>query len=321
MTSAMLCPQFFWIQVSALLSLWSLPALAEAPVDAMSRPRGGPVRRVLHLSMSPSSEAPEVYVTAQGVTTLRFETPCDPSRTSLLGWEGRFEPVACWGRAVSLVPLKELVVADRLLLRVTLMDGRELPFTVTTAGDAWDAQIDVYPDPDSPESVRVALKEAREHNLALEEDNQRQRREASSVDHALAALLARDEVPLTPFRAVDATSLKEGGLEINIATFVSKKQTMDKVAVVFTVKNTDRDRPWTRMQARFEAIKTQEERPVALRAVPESIEPGETSRVAVVADLSWFNLKKHGDRLAVTLFRDDGRGLAHIVLNASALPR
>jgi uncharacterized protein (TIGR02268 family) len=318
----MMCSKFFWLQVSALLSLWGLPALAEAPVDAMSRPRSGPVRRVLHLSTNPSAEVPEVYVTGQGVTTLRFEAPCDPGKTGLLGWEGRFEPVACWGRAVSLVPLRDLAASDRLLLRVTLMDGRELPFTVTAAERAWDAQLDVYPDPESPESVRVALTEERERNLALEEDNQRQRMEASSVDHALAALLARGEVSMTPFLPKDTTLLREGGLNIHIAIFIPKEKVpWKKVAVVFKVKNTDSKRPWTGMQARLEAIKSEEERPVAVRAVPESIAPGETSRIAVVADLSWFDLKKDGDKLAVTLSRDDGRNLAYIVLDAETLLR
>ena len=50
----------------------------------------------------------------------------------MLAWEGRFEPVACAGKRVLLEPLRDLEPEDRLMLLVTLADGTELPFTVTS---------------------------------------------------------------------------------------------------------------------------------------------------------------------------------------------
>ena len=266
-------------------------------------------------------EVPNVYVSGGRVTTLRFEQPCEPERTKLLGWEGRFEPLAVWGRSVSLVPLKDLSPGDRFLLLVTMRDGTELPLTVTGGGMRWDAQVDVLPDPDSPEAVRVALEDARERNRTLHEENLRHREEESSVDHALAALLARNELSMTPFKPFDAVWLREEGMKIRVSVLTSrKKATRKKVAVVFKVKNTDSETPWTLMRARVEALTTEKERPFALRAFPESLSPGQTGRVAVVADLSSFDSKKEGDRLVFTLFRDEWRNLGHIVLYVDALP-
>nr|WP_281256682.1 DUF2381 family protein [Melittangium boletus] len=297
--------------LSVLLVLWALPTMAETT----------PVHRAIHLTKNPTREVPDVHVAGGRVTTLRFEQPCDPERTKLLGWEGRFEPLAVWGRSVSLVPFKDLSPGDRFLLLVTMRDGTELPLTVTGGGMRWDAQVDVFSDPDSSEAVRVALDEVRERNQTLHEENLRHREEETSVDHALAALLARNEISMTPFQPFDAVWLLEEGMKIRISVLTSrKKATRKKVAIVFKVKNTDSETPWTLMRARVEALMTEKERPFALRAFPESISPGETGRVAIVADLSSFDSKKEGDRLVFTLFRDEWRHLGRIVLYVDALP-
>jgi hypothetical protein len=115
------------------------------------------VPRTLYLSDDPRSRVPELFVAAGKVTTLRFETPCDPAQTKLLGGDGLFEPLLVGGRSVVIVPLRELEPEDRFLLQVTLVDGASLPFVVTAARHRVDGQVDVFPDPDpSPPEKRDA---------------------------------------------------------------------------------------------------------------------------------------------------------------------
>jgi hypothetical protein len=120
---------------------------------AVARGRA-PIERNIYLSDHPSLGASEVYVSAGIVTVLRVEQPCEPARTKMLGWEGRFEPVVCAGKSVLLVPLRDLEPQDRFLLLVTLADGTELPFTVTSRQEAiddrtGDQQVNVFRDRES----------------------------------------------------------------------------------------------------------------------------------------------------------------------------
>jgi hypothetical protein len=114
-----------------------------------------PNERNLYLSDHPSREAPDVYVVGGIVTVLRLEQPCDPARTSMLGWEGRFEPVECAGKSVLLVPLHDIEPEDRFILLVTLADGTELPCTVTSRQETLidrtgDQQVNVFRDHKAP---------------------------------------------------------------------------------------------------------------------------------------------------------------------------
>jgi len=72
---------------------------------------------------TPRDETVRVYVAGQVATVLRFQQPCDPARTRMLAWEGRFEPVVCAGKTVLLVPLQSLEPEDRFMLLVTLTGG------------------------------------------------------------------------------------------------------------------------------------------------------------------------------------------------------
>jgi hypothetical protein len=92
---------------------------------------GEPRVRNLYLSDDPRDEASRVNVGGRVATVLRFEQDVDPARTKMLGWEGWFEPLLVGGKSVGLVPLQKISPADRFLLKVTLADGTELPFTVT----------------------------------------------------------------------------------------------------------------------------------------------------------------------------------------------
>ena len=121
-----------------------------------------PIERTLILAEHPRTEAHTVYVGGRVATVLRFEKPCDPERTKLLGWEGRFEPLVCGGKSVVLYPLHDLTPEDRFMLLVTLKDGTELPFTVTAHRQSYgdweiDQQVNVFADRESYDAVLSSL--------------------------------------------------------------------------------------------------------------------------------------------------------------------
>jgi uncharacterized protein (TIGR02268 family) len=268
---------------------------------------------------------PELFVAGGVVSTLRFELDCDPSRTKLLGWEGRFEPLLVGGKSVVIVPLKDLAPDDRFMLLVTLMDGTSLPFTVTASRGAVDGQVNVFPDPDSSEAVRTELKEKRKENAALRDENRRQREEATSVDHALAALLLNGQIEMTPFTEGEKWVLHGDGLEVEIFIYVPKKArkkvARTKAGVVFTVTNKDPTRPWELQEAQLSMFTTREPKPFALRQTPSSIAPGKTGRIAIVTDLASINPARDGDNLVLELFRNGGRRDAWVELIPSQLLR
>lgn len=278
-----------------------------------------PVRRSLYLSKDPRHEVPQVFVAGGSATTLRFDRPCDPSRTKLLGWEGRFEPLLVGGKSVVIVPLQDLAPGDRFLLLVTLMDGTQLAFTVLAARDGVDGQLDVFPDPESPDAVRFALKESREANRSLRAEIRRHREEQASVDHALATLLANDQVALTPFRERERWLVHEPGLDVEVRTFMPREPAdLQRVAVTFDVTNRDPERPWALQEARITKASTRESRPFALRMVPASIGLDETGRIVTIIDLSSFD-ENSKEKLVLELFRDGGLRHAYVELNVGSL--
>ncbi|MFY0563275.1 DUF2381 family protein [Archangium lansingense] len=285
------------------------------------------VHRTIFLSNDPASKVPELYVAGKVVTVLRFQQPCDRDRTKMLGWEGRFEPVECAGKKVLIEPLKDLASEDRLLLVVTLADGTELPFTVTASETRRDMQVDVHPDPESPEAVRVTLEEQRKENKRLRAQVRQQRDEIAwrsevidSEDHAIAMLLARGKVSLTGFKELDKRFLREGGTEILVSTLVTtEKPAPRKVAMVFHVTNTDPKRPWGTQSAQVSALDTGDSLPFAAQAYPSRIGPGQSGRVALVADLSAFDPIRDGDKIVFELFRDGGRQQGYVVWDVKHL--
>lgn len=285
------------------------------------------VHRALILSNDSASKVPELFVTGRVVTVLRFEQPCDRERTKMLGWEGRFEPVECVGKKVLIEPLKDLKPEDRLLLVVTLADGSELPFTVTADEARRDMQVDVYPDPESPDAVRVALDRQRKENDRLQAIVRQQKDDiawrgkvATSEDHALALLFAKGKASLMGFKELDKTLVRDEGAEILISTLVAtEKSTNRKAVVVFEVTNTDPERPWVPGAAAIYTVKTGEQVPFVFWGWPASIAPGQTGRVALVTDLSSFDLANNGDEIAFEIYRDGGRAQGYIVWNAKHL--
>ena len=296
-----------------------------ALVASVARAKGRePNERNVYLSDHTSQEAPEVYVVGGIVTVLRLEQPCDPAKTQLLGWEGRFAPVVCVGNRVLVEPLRDLEPEDRLMLRVTLADGTELPFTVTSRQEtlddrAGDQQVNVFRDREAPKAVLASLYDALRREGKLREEVERYRKE-DSVNHALAGLLAKGATKQTPFWERKKALFKSpSGVEVLVAVYASKNR--DKAAVVFSVQNNSPSEPWSLMEARLITDDGRERRPFALRASQEYWAPGGGSgRIAVVLDASAFDSENGPDRLVLEIFRQgDGLRQAWVFLDRGVL--
>jgi uncharacterized protein (TIGR02268 family) len=321
------------MQKAVLLTLLAVSTAAGAHPPPIPR-KYSSVHRALFISKNPASKVPALYVAGQVVTVLRFEQPCDREGTKMLAWEGRFEPVECVGKRVLLEPLQDLEPEDRFVLLVTLADGTELPFTVTASATRRDMQVDIYPDPDTPEAIRVALEDTRKENKLLRAKVRRQedefrRQEAeerwknellNSTEFSLATLLAQDELALAQLKELDNRLLRREGVEILISTLVPKEKTAKrKVAVVFEVTNKDPVRPWVLHSARVAAFATDETKPFTAHGGPDQIAPGQTGRIALVYDLASFDPVKDGDKIVFELFRDNGDRQSYIVWDTKNL--
>ncbi|MBZ4419780.1 DUF2381 family protein [Myxococcus sp. RHSTA-1-4] len=269
------------------------------------------VVRNIYLSDHPRDTASPVYVRGQVATVLRFEKACDPQATKLLGWEGRFEPPVIGGRSVLLLPLQDLEPEDRLPLRVMLTDGTEVPFIVTARDGLGDQQVNVFPDRKSTLAVHAALTDALNRERALRRENDRYRKEETSADHALAALLASGSTQQTPFIERQKWVLRDGEMEMVVRVYAGKA----KAAVVFHITNPKSERPWSLMEARLSTASSGEARPFALRMDQDSIAPGASGRLAVVADRSAFKSGDGFDNLELELFRHDGLRHAYVLLD------
>jgi uncharacterized protein (TIGR02268 family) len=252
-----------------------------------------------------------VNVGGRIATVLRFQKPVDPGKTKLLGWEGRFEPLLVGGKTVVLEPLQNVGPEEQYLLLVTFTDGTEQPFTVTGREDGRvDQQVNVFADAESTNEIRSRLSDAYTRERILREENERYRQEETSVDHALAQLLANGAKGMTPFLKDKKWSLKCDGANIEVQSFNGQ----GKVAVVFDVKNLDPAMPWRMREARLATATTLESRPFALRAERSEIAPGASGRIAVVADMTAFSAKEGPERLVLELFREDGLQVVQVVL-------
>jgi uncharacterized protein (TIGR02268 family) len=277
----------------------------------MARAREPIVRRIF-VSDDPHASTPRLFVATKVATLLQFDRPCDPARTKMLGWEGRFEPLQVSGKFVVLMPVQHISPQDRLLLVVTLENGVELPFIVTSKEDRVDQQVDVFLQPEAPEAMRAALTDSRAMAQRLLEENKRYKEEETSVDHALAALMVKGAVEQTLFRLHRTWLLKGDDADIEVRSFGGLK----KVAVVFKVTNHHGMHPWRLMEARVSTASTGEARPFALRAGQDEIAPGTSGVLAIVADESAFKSGNGSgpEKLVIDIFRSDGLQHARVVL-------
>jgi len=303
-----------------LLLLRSTLLLVLVASVAVARDRAPRVRNV-YLRDDPKDEAPRVYVTGQVATVLRFQQPCDPARTRMVGWEGRFEPVACAGKRVLVEPLQNLESEDRFLLLVTLADGKELPFTLTAIGKEWqwpDQQVNVFLDPETPDALRARLDDTRTRERRLEEATLRYGRE-DTEDHALARLVSRGSVKLTRLKLRQRWFFKKEGMHIEASILTGG----DKAAVLFRVTNRDPSQPWSLAEARVLTTRPREKapilfgeaRPFALHKDWDELAPGSAGSLAVVVDKSAFTSQEGPCDLTVELYRHDGLLVGHVLMD------
>jgi uncharacterized protein (TIGR02268 family) len=267
-----------------------------------------PVERTLILSEHPSTEAHKVYVGGRISTVLRFEKPCDPERTKLLAWEGHFEPLMCGGRSVVLYPLRDLTPEDRFMLLVTLSDGTEIPFIVTAHQQTYneresDQQVNVFADREGYDAVLASLYRALKSERELREENERYRKEETSIDHAYATLLAKGVEKQAPFLKEKTIILEDGDVAVTINLFSGK----GKAAALVRLSNMDSDKPWRFGEARLTSDQTSRtDRPFALRMTQAEIVPGASGTFVVVVDQSAFASEQGLVDLTLEIFRNDG---------------
>ncbi|RKH33304.1 DUF2381 family protein [Corallococcus praedator] len=275
-----------------------------------------PAVRTVLLSEHPEDSTPSVYVKGAVSTVLRFEAPVDASKTRMLAWEGRFEPLLVGGRKVVVEPLRDLAEDEGVPLLVTLTNGREIPLLLRPPGQGrraeLDQQVNVFEDRQRYEAMYSTLMDSLKQQRVLKEENARLRQEEHSTDHALATLLANGDFKHTPFTNRRRWALREEGANIVVEVLTSK--TVPKVAVLFSLTNHDAKNPWSLMEARLSTVSGGKSRPFALRVQHDEIAPGATGRIAVVADDSVFQSPQGLEQLALELFRSDGLSQAYLVL-------
>jgi len=277
------------------------------------------VIRTIQLSEHPGDSTHTIYVSGQVATVLRFDRDVDPNpaKTKLFAWEGRFEPLLVGSRKVVLEPVRDLGRDEGVPLLVTLTDGTEIPFLVRPPWNmkdgGWtpftDHQVNVFKAPDSYGAVLSSLNDSLKREQELREKVERYEQE-NSVDHALAALLAKDATQQTPFRERRKWLVEEGDVQFLVRLFSGK----GKAAVVFKITNRE-DQPWKMKMARLYTASGWKDKPFALRTDREQISPGTTGYVAVVADKSAFQDGAELKSLLLEIYRDDGYRQLFVVLD------
>ena len=289
-------------RIILFLTLVASPALAREMEEKLTI-------RTLKVWQHPGQASESIYVSAQVMTGLRFEAEVDTAKTKFLfEWEGRFEPLLAGGNKVVLEPLRQLNNGEALPLLVTLVDGTAFTFLVKPKlpedGGWVDYQVNVFKDPDSYNSLLSRLYDSLNRERSLRDENERFKKEESSVDHAYATLLANGEVKKTPFRRKKVSRMAGEGLEIQVEMF----QGPGKGAVVVHLKNKSFSGPWgldgAYVNSDFSSFTSL---PFALRMSRPKIEPGQSGTIAVVVDRSAFETEGGQlTELALQLFREDG---------------
>lgn len=301
---------------SVLLAVLAAPSAAQA-----SGGRDEVAVRTLVISGHPSEATHRVYVKGQVVTTLRFEKDVEPSKTKMLGWEGRLEPLAVVRNKVILEPIHDLNDDEGIPMVVTLVDATEVAFLLRPPGrgrwDSADQQVNVFENPESPAAMQAALVDALKKNGALTEENERYRKEETSEDHALAALLASGAVAQTPFTLSDTFAGADADVDIRGTVFRGK----GKVAVVFKVKNLHEANAWSVQRVRLSTLPDGNERAVAVRATSRELLPGQLGVVAIVADGSAFMDAGALKDLFLEVYRQDGLRQAFVTLDHQLMAR
>jgi uncharacterized protein (TIGR02268 family) len=255
----------------------------------------------------PDQPVQTVHVAGEVATNLMLPSDVDPAQTKLVGGDGRFEPLMIGGRSVVVVPLRDLASDESFSLVVKLKDGTAIPFNLRAPRhhETTDGQVDVYLNRDETPAVRHALELVRSRVEELAAENERHLQEELSVDHALAALLAKGKSDLTPFAEAKFKTLKDNEVRIQVITFKRRNRKLNpgKAAIAFSVTNQDPKKPWDLDEVRLMSATTGDMKPFASRASSQSIRPGETAMIAVVMDMDAFGSGPESEHLVLELWR------------------
>lgn len=175
-----------------------------------------------------------------------------------------------------------------------------------------DHQVNVFKDPESYKAVLASLNDALKRERELKEKIERHEQE-NSVDHALAALLAKDATRQTPFREDKRWLLNDEGVQFVVRTFRGK----GKAGVVFTIRNQSGERAWKMKMVSMYTARGWKNRPFAARTDREEIPIGESGQVAVVVDKSAFVEGSGVEQLLLEIYRDDGYRQVVVLLDPS----
>jgi uncharacterized protein (TIGR02268 family) len=295
-----------------------LLAVLMSSVALARGPDGKGVIRTAKVSDHPGYPTSSVYVSGQVATVLRFDQDVDPTKTKLLAWEGRFEPLLVGSKKVVIEPLRDLNRDEVVPLLVTLVDGTEIPFIVKPQSfEEWgwtDHQVNVFKDPESYNAVLSFLNDSLKRERELQEKVERYEQE-DSVDHALAACLAKGATRQTTFREWKKWILNDEDADFEVRTFTGK----GKAGVLFTVRNKNGDHAWKMKMARLYTAHGWKDRPVAVRADHESIATGTSGNVAVVVDKSAFVEGNGVEQLVLEIYRIDGYRQVVVLLDPSLI--
>src|SRR5262249_18818798 len=147
------------------LAVTALAASASAQPDCLHRWRPWEPQRtsLFFMKDQPGQPVQSIHVASGVSTNLMFPTAVDPSRTKLVGGDGRFEPLMIGGRSVVIVPHRDLGPDESFSLVVTLMDETSIPLTLRAprAHDTTDGQVDVFLDQEETPAIQRSLLMAR----------------------------------------------------------------------------------------------------------------------------------------------------------------
>jgi hypothetical protein len=149
--------------------------------------------------------------------------------------------------------------------------------------------------------------------------------EATSPDHALAALLAANRADLTSYVLFRKRKLQVRGLSAEVQIFLPREEDdASKVAVVVELTNPNDAPAWELNEAQIEPAPDERAeqgvavawggmvvKPVAVRALPQVLPAGQKGRVALVFDRASAGLDKvDGTARLLELLRNDRVELA-----------
>jgi hypothetical protein len=175
-----------------------------------------------------------------------------------------------------------------------------------------DQQVNVFADREGYDAVLASLYRALKSERELLEENERYRKEESSVDHAYATLLAHGARKQAPFRLKRSYELTDGEVNMKVDIYSGP----GKAAVIVKIINAHGNEPWRFKEVRLTSdLTARTARPFALRMNRAEVVPGATGTLAVVADKSAFASKEGLVDLTLEIFRDDGLQQAVVSLD------